>query len=46
MVVKPIHHKKVLHKRTKRFIRFESEDFPHKIKPSWRTPHGNEKVDS
>lgn len=40
MVVKAVHHKRLVHKRTAKFNRFESEDFPHKIKPSWRKPHG------
>ncbi|KAM3136369.1 60S ribosomal protein L32 [Paramecium bursaria] len=40
MVVKSLAHKKILHKRTKRFVRFESEDYPHKLKPSWRRPRG------
>ena len=41
MVVKSLAHKKILHKRTKRFVRFESEDYPHKLKPSWRRPRGD-----
>ncbi|CAK67409.1 unnamed protein product (macronuclear) [Paramecium tetraurelia] len=40
MVVKSLAHKKIVHKRTKRFIRFESEDYPHKLRPSWRRPRG------
>lgn len=40
MVVKSLTHKKIVHKRTKRFVRFESEDYPHKLKPSWRRPRG------
>ncbi|CAD8058468.1 unnamed protein product [Paramecium sonneborni] len=40
MVVKSLAHKKIVHKRTKRFVRFESEDYPHKLKPSWRRPRG------
>jgi len=40
MAVTPlVKHKKIL-KRTKRFTRFEYEDFNGKLKPSWRTPHG------
>jgi len=39
MGVKSLSHKKVLKKRTKRFVRFESEDFV-KVKPSWRKSHG------
>ena len=41
MVVKALNHKKIIHKRTKRFVRFESEDFPNKLKPSWRRPRGS-----
>ncbi len=41
MVVKALRHKKIIHKRTNRFTRFESEDFPHKLKPSWRRPRGD-----
>ncbi|CAD8150344.1 unnamed protein product [Paramecium pentaurelia] len=40
MVVKSLAHKRIVHKRTKRFVRFESEDYPHKLKPSWRRPRG------
>ncbi|CAD8143671.1 unnamed protein product [Paramecium octaurelia] len=40
MVVKSLAHKKIVHKRTKRFVRFESEDYPHKLRPSWRRPRG------
>ena len=40
MVVKSLRHKKVVHKRTAKFVRFESEDFAHKLKPSWRRPRG------
>lgn len=40
MVVKAVRHKKIIHKRTKKFTRFECEDFPHKLKPNWRRPRG------
>ena len=39
MVPQPIKVKKNVHKRTKKFVRFESEDFG-KLKPSWRRPRG------
>jgi large subunit ribosomal protein L32e len=40
MAVTPlIKHKKIL-KRTKRFTRFEYEDFNGKLSPSWRRPRG------
>jgi len=39
MTVKSLSHKKVLKKRTKKFVRFESEDYG-KIESSWRKPHG------
>jgi large subunit ribosomal protein L32e len=40
MTVTPlIKHKKIL-KRTKKFTRFEYEDFNGKLKPSWRRPRG------
>ena len=34
-----IPHKKIIKKRNKHFIRFESEDFG-KLKSSWRRPRG------
>jgi hypothetical protein len=40
MVVKAVRHKKISHKRTKKFVRFESEDYVHKLAPSWRRPRG------
>jgi large subunit ribosomal protein L32e len=40
MVVKAVRHKKIVHKRTKRFVRFESEDYPGKLRASWRRPRG------
>ncbi len=40
MTVTPlVKHKKIL-KRTKKFTRFEYEDFNGKLKPSWRRPRG------
>ena len=40
MAVTPlVKHKKIL-KRTKRFTRFEHEDFNGKMSPSWRAPRG------
>ena len=39
MVPQPIKVKKTVHKRTKKFVRFESEDFG-KLRPSWRRPRG------
>ena len=35
----PLASKKIIKKRTKHFIRFESEDFG-KLKSSWRRPRG------
>jgi large subunit ribosomal protein L32e len=39
MSIKPVSHKRIIKKRTKRFIRFESEDFG-KLRSSWRRPRG------
>jgi len=39
MAIKPVAHKKVIKKRTKKFVRFESEDFG-KLESSWRRPRG------
>lgn len=40
MAVTPlVKHKKIL-KRTKKFTRFEYEDFNGKLKPNWRRPRG------
>mmetsp|Transcript_75509 Transcript_75509/g.87763 ORF Transcript_75509/g.87763 Transcript_75509/m.87763 type:complete len:138 (+) Transcript_75509:52-465(+) len=39
MVVRSLKHKKITHKRTKTFNRFESDDF-NKLDRSWRRPHG------
>ena len=40
MVATPLVKQKKIVKRTKRFTRFESEDYPHKLKPNWRRPRG------
>ncbi|EGR30799.1 ribosomal protein, putative, partial [Ichthyophthirius multifiliis] len=37
--IKPVSHKKIIKKRTKKFVRFESEDFG-KLRSSWRRPRG------
>lgn len=39
MAIKPVTHKKIIKKRTKKFVRFESEDFG-KLESSWRRPRG------
>merc|ERR1739848_793485 len=39
IAIQPIKHKKIIKKRTKHFIRVESEDF-NKMGSSWRKPHG------
>jgi len=40
MAVTPlVKHKKII-KRSKRFTKFEHEDYPGKLKTSWRRPHG------
>jgi large subunit ribosomal protein L32e len=39
MAVKPLRHKKIIKKRTKKFTRWESEDFV-TIGEKWRKPHG------
>merc|ERR1711862_562461 len=39
MSIQAVKHKKIVKKRTKHFIRHESEDF-NKMKSSWRRPHG------
>ena len=39
-MVRSFAHKKIIKKRTKRFTRFECEDYPHKVGASWRKPHG------
>ena len=40
MTVKPLVKINKIKKRTKRFTRFESEDFPNKLSASWRRPRG------
>jgi len=40
MAVKALRHKKIIKKRIKKFVRYESEDYPNKLKASWRRPHG------
>lgn len=40
MAVTPLVKQKKIVKRSKRFTRFEFEDFPHKLKPNWRRPRG------
>lgn len=39
MSIRPVVHKRVIKKRTKKFVRFESEDFA-KLESSWRRPRG------
>nr|QBH68026.1 60S ribosomal protein L32 [Philasterides dicentrarchi] len=39
MAITPIKHKKIIKKRIKKFVRFESEDFAG-ISSSWRRPRG------
>ena len=40
MAVTPLVKSKKIVKRSKRFTRFEHEDYPHKLKPNWRRPRG------
>lgn len=40
MAVQPLHKIKKVKKRSKKFTRFEYEDYPNKLKPSWRRPRG------
>ena len=40
MTVKPLVKINKIKKRTKRFTRFESEDYAHKLAPNWRRPRG------
>ena len=40
MAVKPLQRIKKVIKRTKRFTRFQSDKFPHKIRESYRKPRG------
>lgn len=39
MAPHPLAHKKIVHKRTKKFIRFQSDRFM-RVPESWRKPHG------
>lgn len=40
MVAVPLKKAKKVIKRTKKFTRFESEDYPHKLSAAWRKPRG------
>ena len=40
MTVRPLEKINKKKKRNKRITRFESEDYPHKLKPNWRRPRG------
>ena len=40
MAVSPLRKQKKIVKRSKRFTKFEHEDFNGKLKSSWRRPHG------
>src|SRR5688500_287288 len=40
MAVRALRHKKIVHKKTTRFTKFEYEDYPGKLRPSWRRPRG------
>eukprot|EP01017_Pseudomicrothorax_dubius_P023624 TRINITY_DN251_c0_g4_i1.p1 TRINITY_DN251_c0_g4~~TRINITY_DN251_c0_g4_i1.p1 ORF type:complete len:136 (-),score=48.22 TRINITY_DN251_c0_g4_i1:139-546(-) len=40
MAATPLVRRKVLKKRTKRFWRFESDQYPNKLRPNWRKPRG------
>ena len=37
---RPIRTKKIVKKRLNHFVKFESYDYPHKLKSSWRRPRG------
>jgi len=38
--IKPRKHKKILKKRIKKFLRYEYEDYPGRLKATWRRPRG------
>ena len=40
MAVKALRHKKIVHKKLNKFTRFEYEDYPGRMTPSWRRPRG------
>jgi len=40
MGIKPRAHKKIIKKRIKKFLRYEFEDYPGRLKATWRRPHG------
>jgi len=40
MGIKPRGHKKIIKKRIKKFLRYEFEDYPGRLKATWRRPHG------
>merc|ERR1712146_107536 len=40
MVARPLQKLKKVHKRTKRFVRCEFEDYPGRLKATWRKPRG------
>lgn len=42
MAPKALHKLKKVHKRTKKFIRCEFEDYPGKLKATWRRPRGQD----
>jgi large subunit ribosomal protein L32e len=40
MGIKPKTHKKIVKKRIAKFLRYEYEDYPGRLKATWRRPHG------
>jgi len=40
MGIKPRAHKKIIKKRIKKFLRYEFEAYPGRLKATWRKPHG------
>merc|ERR1711939_367177 len=42
MAVQPLRRLKKVHKRTKKFTRCEMEDYPGKLKATWRKPRGQD----